>query len=286
MTRDDKQTDHYKDAAGTADITMPKALKGVGQRDVTASRAMVARALQVGAVTVVYQPVIDARCLPQIAFYEALIRLRSPSGGLLAPGQFLPAIQGTPLASAIDRVALAKTLAQLRAMPDTRISVNICPMTLDDPAWLSTLSMAANETPDLPYRLIVEMTEDEGFLAHPRCASFLASLRSLGVSVALDDFGAGATGFSHFREHRFDIVKIDGSYGDQLATNPDAQALVRAMLGLARHFEMLSVIEYIDNPEDAACAVRLGVDCMQGYLFGRPSEDMDGRSGTDGTAIG
>lgn len=279
MDRDNSRSDPRTDSGSTADIPVPRALRDVGTRDVAAARGMVARALDVGQVTVVYQPVVDARCLPQIAFYEALIRLRSPSGGLLLPGQFLPAIQGTPLASAIDRVALNRALAQLRAVPDARISVNISPMTLDDPAWLSTLSMTANETPDIPYRLIVEMTEDEGFLAHPRCASFLASLRALGVSVALDDFGAGATGFSHFRKHRFDIIKIDGCYGDQLATNPDAQALVRAMLGLAQHFEMLSVIEYIDDPEDAACAVRLGVDCMQGFLFGRPSEDMDGRSG-------
>lgn len=258
-----------------AGVRMPAAMRDIFRRDAQATRSMVTRALAEGRVTVVFQPVVDARCLPQIAFHEALIRLKSPKGGLIAPDQFLPAVQGTPLAATLDRVALGMALARLRDTPEARIAINICPGTLDDPAWLSTLSMAANDAPDVPYRLIVEMTEGPGFLENPRCPAFIASLRTLGVSVALDDFGAGATGFQHFREHRFDIIKIDGSYGDRLSSNPDSQALVRALVGIARHFEMLSVIEFIDDPLDASCAVRLGVDCMQGYLFGRPAETLD-----------
>lgn len=235
--------------------------------------AMVARALEEGRVTVAFQRVVDARCLQRTAFHEALVRIELP-GGPMAPGQFLPAIAGTPLAAAVDRVVLARALTTLEAEPDLRLAVNIGPATLDDPEWLAALSLCVGEAPDIGYRLIVEMTEDAGVLDHPSCDAFLARLRAMGVSVALDDFGAGATGFHHFRGRRFDILKIDGSYGDGLDANADAQALVTAMVGLARHFEMLTVIEHVDTPRDAARAMQLGVDCLQGFLFGRPAPSL------------
>lgn len=255
-------------------------------REDAAARALVTRAIREGRVAMVYQPVMDARCTSQVAFHEALLRLRNARGGLIAPGQFLPAVAGTSLAAQLDRIALGLVIAQLRDMPQARLSVNVGIATLGDPTWLSTLSVAASETPDLPYRLIVEVTEDPGFLGHPQCPGFLAALRMMGVSVALDDFGTGATGFGYFRSQRFDMVKIDGSYGDGLAVNPDSQALVRALVEIGRHFEMVTVIEYIESPEDAACAIRLGVDCLQGHLFGRADQDLrpDGFDGEQGEA--
>ena len=130
-------------------------------------------------------------------------------------------------------------------------------------------------TPDVGFRLIVELNEQEAVWTRPSCGQFLTALRDMGVSIALDDFGAGATGFSCFREQRFDIVKIDGSYGDGLDRDRDAQALVRAMVDIARHFEMLTVIEFIASSADARRAMIMGMDCMQGHLFGRPGAELD-----------
>lgn len=248
------------------------------------TRAMVSRALLEGRVTVAFQPVVDARCLTRASFHEALVRLRSPSGTLVAPGQFLPAIEGSAMAAAVDRVVLARVIDTLRAEPEARISLNVGAATLEDQDWMAALTVAATEAPDIAYRLIVEMTESSGVLNHPAAPSFLGGIRDLGVSTALDDFGAGATGFHHFRRTRFDVVKIDGAYGDGLAGDHDAEALVRAMVALAQHFEMMTVIEHIDTPRDAARAIELGVDALQGYLFGRPEPAMRPPSARDGGA--
>lgn len=251
----------------------------------SATCSMVVRALSEGRVAVVYQPVVDARETRRIAFHEALVRIRTANGGLLAPGQFLPALAGTPLAAALDREVLRQALATMRRRPDLRLAVNVSPATSENDGWLRELSTAARHAPDLGYRLIVELAED-GLLEDPARARFVSALHRLGVSVALDDFGAGRTGFAQFRQQRYDIVKIDGSYGDGLARDRDAQALVRTLVELARYFEMLSVIEYIADPEDAACARRLGVDAMQGNYYGPPLETLPGQGPAGRHAVG
>jgi EAL domain-containing protein (putative c-di-GMP-specific phosphodiesterase class I) len=96
-------------------------------------------------------------------------------------------------------------------------------------------------------------------------------VRATGCAFALDDFGAGATGFRYFRDFRFDIVKIDGAFVQGVATARDAQVLVECLTAVARHFEMLTVAERVETEADAAWLTALGVDCLQGYLYGRPS---------------
>lgn len=251
----------------------------------SATRSMVLRALSEGRVTLAYQPVVDARDTRRVAFHEALVRVRSANGGLLSPAQFLSALAGTSLAATLDREVLRQALAALRRQPDLRLAINVGQASWESDGWLGDLADATRQAPDLGYRMIVELAED-GKQEDPARTRFVAELHRLGVSVALDDFGAGRTGFAQFRKQRFDIVKIDGSYGDGLARDRDAQALVRALVDLARHFEMVSVIEFIANPEDAACARRLGVDAMQGNLYGPPLDALPGEGPTTRRAVG
>ena len=100
---------------------------------------------------------------------------------------------------------------------------------------------------------------------------FMDHVRATGCAFALDDFGAGATGFKYFRDFRFDIVKIDGAFVRGVAGNRDAQVLVECLGGVARHFEMMTVAEQVETEADAAWLRNAGVDCLQGYLYGRPS---------------
>lgn len=261
---------------------LPQALRQTDKPARDASRAMVAKALAEGRVCIVYQPVVSTRPGAHIAFHEALVRLRTPTGGLLSPWQFLPSVVGTTLAADLDCAVLRCALEELQRRPQARISVNVGADTIDSPGWMNTLMQFTNDQPDIAFRLIVEVTEDPGVLGHPDCPIFLQTLQGMGICLALDDFGAGATGFSEFRKHRFDIVKIDGSFGDGLHRNRDAQVLVSALLQISQHFEMMTVIEYIDNPADAAVATKLGLDCMQGFLFGRPDLCLASRATRSG----
>jgi EAL domain-containing protein (putative c-di-GMP-specific phosphodiesterase class I) len=230
-------------------------------------RFALAQALAQGRVEFHYQPVVQAKS-GRPAFFEMLARLRLPDGRVLPAGAFLPAVEDGELGRAIDRLALAQALRALAADPGLRVSVNMSPRSMGDEAWLATLAAARGS---LCGRLILEITEDAAVQDAGQTADFMDHVRASGVAFALDDFGAGATGFKHFRDFRFDMVKIDGAFVQGVAAQRDAQVLVECLAAVARHFEMATVAERVETEADAAWLRALGIDCFQGYLYGRPS---------------
>lgn len=233
-------------------------------------RLTVAQALAQGRMGFHYQPVVKALSPRFPAFFEMLARLTLPSGQILPASVFLPHVEGGPLGRAIDRLALSSALAALRADASLRLSINMSPLSIGDADWLAILNDAAPDRRTAG-RLIFEITETAALENSGQTLDFMNHVRSLGCAFALDDFGAGATGFRHFRDFRFDIVKIDGSFAHGVSRSPDSKVLVECLLAAARHFEMLTVAERIECDEDAETLRRMGVDCLQGYRFGRPA---------------
>jgi EAL domain-containing protein (putative c-di-GMP-specific phosphodiesterase class I) len=232
-------------------------------------RFAVAQALVQGRVLFHFQPVVQAKNPRQPAFFEMLARMRTPTGELLPAGAFLPAVEAGPLGRAIDRLALAHALRALKADPGLRLSVNMSPHSMGDAEWLDLFARATREERALLGRLILEITEDAAVASVDQTIDFLDHVRASGVAFALDDFGAGATGFRYFRDFRFDMVKIDGAFVRGVHVEPDAQVLVKALSGVARHFEMLSVAEFVETAAEAEGLRGQGIDCLQGHLFGR-----------------
>ncbi len=95
--------------------------------------------------------------------------------------------------------------------------------------------------------------------------------RALGMSFALDDFGAGFSSFRNLRELRFDIIKIDGAFIRDIHKEKGNRLMTQAILAVAEHFEMLAVAECVETAAEAEALRHLGIDCMQGWLFGRPA---------------
>ncbi len=234
-------------------------------------RFSVAQALAQGRIGFHYQPVVRASHPHAPAFFEMLARLRLPDGRLLNAGAFLPAVEAGPIGRAIDRLALAHALTALAADPGLRLSVNMSPLSMGDAEWLAILASGARGGSGACGRLILEITENAAMLDVAQTIDFMDHVRASGCAFALDDFGAGATGFRYFRDFRFDMVKIDGAFVRGVHAARDAQVLVEALTSVARHFEMAVVAEQVEAEVDAAWLRRLGVDCLQGYLYGRPS---------------
>jgi EAL domain-containing protein (putative c-di-GMP-specific phosphodiesterase class I) len=84
----------------------------------------------------------------------------------------------------------------------------------------------------------------------------------------LDDFGSGYTAIRYFKDFFFDILKIDGQFIRNIHRDPDNAALTAALLSIGQHFHMFTVAEAVESPEEARFLMNLGVDCLQGYLFG------------------
>jgi EAL domain-containing protein (putative c-di-GMP-specific phosphodiesterase class I) len=237
-------------------------------------RFAVAQGLAQGRVGFVYQPVVRADAPGFPAFHELLVRLTLPSGEVMPAGVFMPLIEAGTLGRAVDRLALCHAVELLERDPSLRLSVNLSPLSMGDADWHAAFDQARARAPRALGRLILEITESEALRDIEQTRDFMEHVRTAGVAFALDDFGAGATGFRHFRELRFDIVKIDGAYIDGVAGAPDSKILVECLMAVARHFEMMTVAERVERPEDAAWLARLGIDCLQGYLYGRPSPEI------------
>ena len=252
---------------------------GAAEAVIAASRAeanvrlrfRVAQALVQGRIGFHFQPVVRAANPRFPAFFEMLVRMRAPDGQVLTAGAFLPAVEEGALGRAIDRLALAHALKALAANPALRLSVNMSPLSMGDEEWLAILGAAARGGSGVCGRLILEITEDAAMADAGQTVDFMDHVRSTGCAFALDDFGAGATGFRYFRDFRFDMVKIDGAFVRGVHATRDSQVLVEALTDVARHFEMTTVAEQVETAEDADWLRGKGIDCLQGYLYGRPA---------------
>jgi diguanylate cyclase (GGDEF)-like protein len=235
------------------------------------SRELVA-ALNEDRLRLAFQPVLDAASR-RPAFHEALVRLQDAGGGITAHGEFIQAAERLGLVRLIDHRVLDLGLAWLAEHPDARLSVNVSAETLGDSEWLGRLSRAATERADVAGRLIVEITETAMIRHLDEAARFVALLHDLGCKVAIDDFGAGFSSFRHLRDLDVDIVKIAGTFIENLPASRDDQVFVKALTDIARNFGMATVAEWVKDEGTIAILRDLGVDMLQGNLFGPPVID-------------
>ena len=232
---------------------------------------MVGEAVRTRRLALAYQPVVLARDPSRVAFYEGLIRVLEPNGRIIPAQDFIGSIEGHELGREIDCAALEFGLLALAKHPDLRLAINMSARSIGYPRWMRTLKRGLNSGATVGERLILEITEGSAMLVPELVVSFMEDVQSRGVAFALDDFGAGNTAIRYFKDFLFDILKIDGQFIRDIHKDPDNQALVRAILGIGKHFGMFTIAEAVETPQEAEFLRQLGVDCLQGFLFGAPS---------------
>lgn len=230
--------------------------------------ARVCNAMNENRVELFYQPIVRSGTNNFVAFYEGLARIKMPDSTIISAGQFMPFIENTALGTRLDRRILRLALKQLRDTPDIRLSINMSVLSMQDSAWLTILESAPS---DVCERLIIEITEGAAMSDVELTTAFMHRVRRKHCSIALDDFGTGATSFRYFKDFLFDFVKIDGLFIRDLCYDKDNQVLVQALIDISKHFDMVTVAEFVETDGEAEMAAKLGVDCLQGYLFGKPA---------------
>ncbi len=235
-----------------------------------ALRAEVAQALADNRLCLALQPIVKSDAPGFTAFWEGLARIIDAEGHLIPAQRFIPLIEGTALGQALDRAVLRQALDLLQRTPDLRLSINVDPRHAADQEWRALLTEAAETRPDCCYRLIVEITETATLSRIRQMSDFIDFVHACGAAVALDDYGAGATAVRSFRDFRFEVVKIDGAFVTGIASSADNRAIVAALVHMAKHFDIMTVAERVESAADAEALKKLGVDCLQGYLFGEP----------------
>ncbi|SEK65988.1 EAL domain, c-di-GMP-specific phosphodiesterase class I (or its enzymatically inactive variant) [Roseovarius azorensis] len=232
---------------------------------------MVRQAVEHKQVMLAYQAVVPAGQQDRPAFYEGLIRVLDETGRVIPARDFINIVEVTETGRIIDCLALEKGLKTLSDYPDLRLAINMSARSIGYARWLRILKRGLAQDPTIAERLILEITENSAMLVPEIVTGFMKELQRQGISFALDDFGAGYTSFRFLRDFFFDIVKIDGQFIRGVATDADNQVLTAALLAIGRQFDMITVAESVEKPEDAAYLAALGIDCLQGYYFGAPT---------------
>lgn len=231
---------------------------------------LVSEALTAQRARIALHPIVMAGSTNQIAFYEGLIRVSDQAGRIIPAAHFMDIVSETALGREIDCVVLDLALKLLHDTPDVRLSINVSARSFGDGKWRRTLERGLLDQPHLGERLIFEISETSAMILHEVVIRFMAEMQPRGVAFALDGFGAGLIAFRHLKDFFFDLVKIDKSFIHGIADNPDNQILTEALMMVAQQFEMFVVADGVETQAEAAFLTHLGVDCLQGYLFGVP----------------
>jgi len=233
--------------------------------------AMVRDAIDQRRLRLAWQPVVLARDPSRVAFHEGLIRVLDPTGRVIPARDFIGAVESHEIGREIDCAALEMGLGTLARHADLRISINMSARSIGYPRWNRILKRGLGQGPTIGERLILEITESSAMLVPELVIAFMEDLQKHGVAFALDDFGSGYTAIRYFKDFFFDILKIDAQFIRNIHRDPDNAALTAALISIGKHFDMFTVAEAVETVEEAEHLRALGVDCLQGYLFGAPS---------------
>jgi len=246
------------------------------RRAVTVADEIV-RALNDRRMVLALQPIVTSKSRePEL--YECLLRMRRLDGTIVTACDFIPVAEHFGLIKLVDHRVLELASDLLRSSPDINLALNVSAATAADGHWLAGLKASTSNDRSITSRLTVEITESAAIFDVEETIRFVAGLKALGCRVALDDFGAGYTSFRSLRTLGVDMVKIDGSFIQNLGTQAEDELFVRTLIELARNFGITTVGEWVGDEATARLLENAGVGYMQGYFFGAPELNLPARA--------
>ena len=220
-----------------------------------------------------YQPIMDANT-HTLSGCEALLRWRSPEYGLVPPNRFIPIIENDPafvkLGEWILHRAMEDTKPFLTSCPAFELNVNIAYEQLKQPSFVEMVKRNLTAAAYPPENLCLEITERCRLLDISRLGTIISELRDLGVRFAIDDFGTGYSSMDILNQLKFDVVKIDKVFVDNIAKGGKAVRLIGVMNELAEICGSQVCAEGVETQEQCEIVRQCGVDTIQGYYFSKP----------------
>ena len=238
-------------------------------------------ALERDELVIYYQPIVDVHT-GRIRGAEALSRWQHPRRGLVQPLEFIPIAETTGLIIQIGQCVLNQACTQTQQWKRERvvdaefyISVNLSARHVQDPRVVDHVISALRHSQLAPAALMLEVTETALIKDLTATSSTLVKLKELGVRIAVDDFGTGYSSLSYLSMFPIDVIKIDKSFIDKLALSSEGEAMVRAVVEMARTLGLVAVAEGVEEQAQATALERLGCPLAQGFLFAQPVSAID-----------
>ena len=215
-----------------------------------------------------FQPIFPIQNNNRATKYESLVRLKDENGKIIPPFNFIHVAKVNRIYSKLTHTVLDNTLETIEQYK-IPCSLNISMDDIDNP---QTLQLLYNKFDSYEYNhlLTIELLETEEFKDYAAVFEFCTNIRSYGIKIALDDFGAGYSNFSHILKLPVDFIKIDASLISNIDRDSHSVIMVETIVGLAKKLHVETIAEFVSSKEILEVVKELGVDYAQGYHIGKP----------------
>ena len=223
---------------------------------------------------VFYQPVVDA-VTKECTSCEALVRWNSKALGFMGPGDFIPLAEYLGLITDIGDYVLEEACKQCKiwnenGYPDFHVNVNLSVVQLLQKNVVENIGRVLSRTGVNPHNIILEITESFAINDMDRVLKIIDGLKALGPRIALDDFGTGYSSLNYIKQLPLNIIKVDKTFIDDIVEDEYAQAFVKLIVDLSKNIGTQIVVEGVEYEEQYELLKDIGVNYIQGFLFGKP----------------
>lgn len=244
------------------------------------------KALADDALSMVYQPQVDRQ--GEVHAVESLLRWHLPDGRNVPPTQFVALAEDCGLILPLGEFVMRRVFEDTREWQDVRIAINVSPVQLRSPGFAAQVVQLAARSGVDPARYEIELTETALLGDDPIAAGNIDTLKRIGFSIALDDFGTGYSSLSVLQRFSVDRIKIDRSFIGNMGANAEAEALIVAMVKLARALGVSVIAEGVETEAQLSSLIECGCREFQGHLIGMPMPKaaLEARLGIEAEADG
>lgn len=224
--------------------------------------------------TILYQAQIDLESDKVIGF-EALLRWKHPTKGLMEPKEFIALAEETGLIVPIGEWALRESCRQLKEWQDAgytgiTVAVNLSARQFKDASLVETVKSIIKETGIVPGDLELEITESIALDDITYSIDTIQELKEMGIKISLDDFGTGYSSMNYLKHLPVTNLKIDKSFMATVMENNNDKAIVSAMITLAKTLDLEVIAEGVENDEQVLFLKEANCDKVQGFLYSKP----------------
>nr|CAA6824950.1 MAG: diguanylate cyclase/phosphodiesterase (GGDEF & EAL domains) with PAS/PAC sensor(s) [uncultured Thiotrichaceae bacterium] len=205
--------------------------------------------------------------------YEVLLRLFDSDGTPISPDEFIPAAEYYSMMPKLDRWVVTELFSKIKPLDKNKslvFAVNLSGQSLDDPKFLSFVLDAIRRSGISPGMVCFEITERLAIHNLDLARKFIDTLKKLGCSFSLDDFGTGVSSFAYLKELPVDYLKIDGSFIKDIVTDDVGRAMVQSVNQVGKLMSLKIIAEYVENDEIIKVLRDMGIDYGQGYGIAKP----------------
>lgn len=235
------------------------------------------------------QPIVALKDPLRSLNFEVLLRVRDPSGAPVPSGKFITSAEESGTMSTLDKWVFTATLEWMDKHHDKLartqfVNVNLSGVSLNNEKFQKSLFELLSRYQHVCSKLYIEITEGVALQNLELTRQFMAQLNSLGVRVALDDFGAGYTSFSYLKELPAQAIKIDGTLIRDMLVSDTNTAIVRAIVQLAQSMNKQCIAEWVEDYDTLIALRDMGVDYVQGFIISKarsPADILNARSIND-----